>query len=195
LYLKKVLEVQPGEPPKVEGVILYADFTLGLRLKHAFDAWFDEVFAQIGWAAHYELILWSFPALRIRAISARAAAQAARSTVLGVAGLGDQPLSPEVEVLVQQWVAHKNGVARALVLAGFGDDERCLEASLPGAFLRTAAQEAGLPLHLHSLGPAPSRAARFADDGTGAGVAPLLHANFLRHSHPMFSPAANHTRG
>jgi hypothetical protein len=153
-YLKRILEAQPGEPPKVEAVILYEDFTCGLRLKYAIEELFNEVFSQVGWAAHYRLSLWSFQKLRARTVCAMAARESANASVFAVALDGGQQLVPEITSLVQEWLARRDGQSCALVVAGYGHDPVALRSSSAGTFLRSAAKRTGQLFLVHPLGQA-----------------------------------------
>ena len=153
--LKRILNLRPGEPPKVEALILYDNLACGLRVKHALDEWFGDVLGATGWGAHYRVNLWNFQVLQVPAIRAEAAHDAARSNLFCVAVTDSQPLGPEIAALVRLSLAHGGEQPRALILAGFAADELALQSSPAGIYLRMAARRAGTLFLAHPLAQLP----------------------------------------
>lgn len=189
--LRRVFQARPGEPPRVGGVILYGDFTCGLRLKHAFDEVFREVFSRVGWAARYHLSLWHFPMLRVRAICGMAAEDAANTVVFGVAAPGEGNLGPEVAFLIQEWLAHRDGEPRALVLADYGDDPIALRSSPAGAYLRAAARRTGMIFLVHPLGPRPVSSLGDTEERANQSAIRVLPITALGHGNAGAGTAAS----
>src|SRR5262249_20243772 len=95
-----------------EVVIVYEDFSTGLKAKRLL----DQQFAAYDRAGKYHLNLWEFKVLRLLPLRAQAVRDASAAAIVCVATRGDEELPPGVKEWAERWAREKTDNHPTLML-------------------------------------------------------------------------------
>jgi hypothetical protein len=120
--------------------VIYEDFSTGLHAKRLF----DQVFSRKHPQTSYQLNMWKFNLLRVRALRAQAVQDAAAAAMVCIAGHSDEQWPPEITEWAKGWLGRRDAHPFALVLLLEGV-EKAETRDIPALKLfRIAAVHAGL---------------------------------------------------
>jgi len=124
--------------PKPAVVIMYEDFTSGLRAK----ALFDQFLTPLTQARSYSLDLWKFQILRLEVFRAEALRDTVAAHIVCIAGMADGALPLCVQTWADRWAHERpNNPATLIALLENECDETLLQ-SERATFLRDIARRA-----------------------------------------------------
>lgn len=103
LCLNQIVRAAAEELGVPEVVIVYEDFSTGLRAKQLFDRLFQRMES-----AKYRLNMWKFSVLHLHALRSQAIHDAASAAILCVSAQGQGELPPPVYDWANQW-SHSSG--------------------------------------------------------------------------------------
>lgn len=103
LCLNQIAKAAADELGAPEVVIVYEDFSTGLRAKQLF----DQIFQRIE-SSRYHLNMWKFSVLHLNALRTQAIHDAASAAILCVAAQGNGDLPPSIYDWAHQW-SHSSG--------------------------------------------------------------------------------------
>lgn len=98
LCLNQIVKAAADDLGVPEVVIVYEDFSTGLRAKQLFDRLFQRVDS-----GRYRLNMWKFSVLHLNALRTQAIHDAASAAILCVAAQGQGDLPPSVYDWAHQW--------------------------------------------------------------------------------------------
>jgi hypothetical protein len=100
------------ERPSLEVLLMYEDFSTGLRARRLLDEVVDSLHLEVDFQAE----LWRFDLLREPELLNRASDEAARADMVFLSAHGDNPLPPAVHLWLDRWRTRKGSDPCALAV-------------------------------------------------------------------------------